>query len=129
MKTQVNIAKIKEAIKIISEFNKLRLRDIEFVENGIIIEVPDKILKEWSYTGLNNKDFIDSLLKEVVLRQDYLGTESISTIYFGGGTPSLFSIKEIESILFKLYKLFIIEENCEIKIRLRKFWQLPKSYS
>jgi len=59
MKTQVNIAKIKEAIKIISEFNKLRLRDIEFVENGIIIEVPDKILKEWSYTGLNNKDFID----------------------------------------------------------------------
>jgi len=66
----------------------------------------------------NNKDFIDSLLKEVVLRQDYLGTESISTIYFGGGTPSLFSIKEIESILFKLYKLFIIEENCEITIEL-----------
>jgi len=66
----------------------------------------------------NNKDFIDSLLKEVVLRQDYLGTESISTIYFGGGTPSLFSIKEIESILFKLNKLFIIEENCEITIEL-----------
>jgi oxygen-independent coproporphyrinogen III oxidase len=66
----------------------------------------------------DNKDFIDSLLKEVVLRQDYLGTESISTIYFGGGTPSLFSIKEIESILSKINKLFIIEENCEITIEL-----------
>jgi oxygen-independent coproporphyrinogen-3 oxidase len=66
----------------------------------------------------DNKDFIDSLLKEATLRQDYLGTESISTIYFGGGTPSVFSIKEIDSILNRINKLFAVEENCETTIEL-----------
>ena len=35
--------------------------------------------------------FIDALLKEASLRKDYLGNETVSTIYFGGGTPSVFS--------------------------------------
>jgi oxygen-independent coproporphyrinogen-3 oxidase len=66
----------------------------------------------------DNHAFVDALLKESLMRQDYLGTETVSTIYFGGGTPSVFSIKELSTILNQIYKLFRVEEKCEITIEL-----------
>ena len=66
----------------------------------------------------DNSAFIDALIKEASLRKDYLGTESVSTIYFGGGTPSVFSVKELDAILNQIHKLFRVEENCEITIEL-----------
>jgi len=60
--------------------------------------------------------FLDALKKEIEIRQDYLNRETVSTIYFGGGTPSVLSIKEIESILDILRKNFIIEPENEITI-------------
>lgn len=36
--------------------------------------------------------------KEALLRKDYL-TEQVETIYWGGGTPSLLEISDIEQIL------------------------------
>jgi oxygen-independent coproporphyrinogen-3 oxidase len=62
--------------------------------------------------------FISALVKEALLRQDYTGTEKISSIYLGGGTPSVFSIKELAAILNQIYKLFKVEENSEITIEL-----------
>jgi oxygen-independent coproporphyrinogen-3 oxidase len=66
----------------------------------------------------DNSAFIDALMKEILLRQDYLGTETVSTIYFGGGTPSVFSIKELSTILNQINKLFRVEANCEITMEL-----------
>jgi oxygen-independent coproporphyrinogen-3 oxidase len=57
-------------------------------------------------------------MKEAILRHDYTGTEPISTIYIGGGTPSVFSINELATILNKIHELFRVEENCEITIEL-----------
>ena len=42
---------------------------------------------------------IDCIKKEVKLRSDYLTDKNIKTIYFGGGTPSLLDINEINGIL------------------------------
>jgi oxygen-independent coproporphyrinogen-3 oxidase len=66
----------------------------------------------------DNSAFIDALLEEISVRQNYLGSETISTIYFGGGTPSVFSAKEIERIIVRLNELFTIETQCEISIEL-----------
>jgi oxygen-independent coproporphyrinogen III oxidase len=66
----------------------------------------------------DNQIFINTLLKEAEIRKDYLGKESVSTIYLGGGTPSVFSVKEIGIILDHLEKLFIVEEDNEITIEL-----------
>jgi oxygen-independent coproporphyrinogen III oxidase len=66
----------------------------------------------------DNTSFINSLIKEASLRQHYLGNETISSIYFGGGTPSVLTMKELGTILDRLNKLFRIEENCEITIEL-----------
>jgi oxygen-independent coproporphyrinogen-3 oxidase len=66
----------------------------------------------------DNSHFTESLLKEASLRQGYLGGESVSTIYFGGGTPSLFSPAELADILNKLGGIFPLESKCEITVEL-----------
>ena len=66
----------------------------------------------------NNSSFIDALLKEASLRKDYLENEAVSTIYLGGGTPSVFSIKDLGTILNHINKEFRVTEDCEITIEL-----------
>jgi len=62
--------------------------------------------------------FIDALLTEAEIRKNYLEDEIISTIYFGGGTPSVISVKDIGQILKRLSVLFKIDNNCEVTIEL-----------
>lgn len=66
----------------------------------------------------DSSSFIDALLKETLQRKDYLKNETVTTIYFGGGTPSVFSIQEIERILSNITKNFNISNDCEITIEL-----------
>jgi oxygen-independent coproporphyrinogen-3 oxidase len=66
----------------------------------------------------DKKPFTDAVIKEALSRTDYLAGETISTIYFGGGTPSVFSVKELHQILSALYKNYKIEENCEITVEI-----------
>ena len=82
------------------------------LEGGLYIHIP-LCLSRCSYcdfystTGLNNKkSLLDGIRKEMNLRKDYLNGETIHTIYFGGGTPSLLSAEEIEKILGEIFKLF-----------------------
>ena len=62
--------------------------------------------------------FIDALIKEATLRQAYLSDETVSTIYFGGGTPSVFSVRDLEKIFNIIKKLFQLESKCEITMEL-----------
>jgi oxygen-independent coproporphyrinogen III oxidase len=66
----------------------------------------------------SKSSFTGALLKESELRKDYLTDEVISTIYLGGGTPSVLSVKELQTILDNIYKNYKIEDNCEITIEL-----------
>jgi len=61
-------------------------------------------------------DFIKALLKEIKLQKEYFSHKKINTIYFGGGTPSMLSIGEINSILNAINDSFSIEKNTEITI-------------
>jgi putative oxygen-independent coproporphyrinogen III oxidase len=67
-------------------------------------------------TSSDNQTFINALIKEAAIRKEYLGSEIISTIYFGGGTPSVLSLNEISNVLNTIKALYKIEENCEITI-------------
>lgn len=58
-------------------------------------------------------EIIDCIIKEVELKSEYLGYESIKTIYFGGGTPSVLSIEEINRIIGSI-KTLGIETDPEI---------------
>lgn len=69
-------------------------------------------------TSLTQKEnFVQALLKEISLPQHFIDkNEPIDTIYFGGGTPSLLSLKELHSILDSLYKTFHVEAKAEITL-------------
>jgi oxygen-independent coproporphyrinogen-3 oxidase len=58
---------------------------------------------------------VASLLKEIELQETYL-QEPVSTIYFGGGTPSILPVEEIEKILRKLSDTFNVEPDAEITL-------------
>ncbi|PKQ63619.1 hypothetical protein BZG02_09405 [Labilibaculum filiforme] len=62
------------------------------------------------------EDMLECLKLELKLRKDYLGDNSLTTIYFGGGTPSVYQANEIESLIEEVAKYFIIEPNAEITL-------------
>ncbi|RLK06928.1 radical SAM family heme chaperone HemW [Tenacibaculum discolor] len=68
-------------------------------------------------TSLKKKEeLVSCLVKELELRKEELLNETIETIYFGGGTPSLLSIQEIRLLLNTIYKNYTVVENPEITL-------------
>ena len=71
-----------------------------------------------SYQGL--EDYFDvyayALRQEIESSQSLLGTKPFDTIYFGGGTPTVLSIKELNRILETVYNQFTINSDVEITI-------------
>lgn len=70
-------------------------------------------------TSLHYKnDFVHALLKEIELqaKANYLQCQTIETIYFGGGTPSILQIDELEQIIEQLHRHFIIDSSAEITL-------------
>jgi len=59
---------------------------------------------------------LKSIKKEIQLRKSYLKETAISSIYFGGGTPSILNKEEIESIIKTIYHHFTIDPNAEITL-------------
>lgn len=57
------------------------------------------------------------MLKEIQLQKDFfLNKTTIETIYFGGGTPSLLSAKEINELLNEIGKYFTVASTPEITL-------------
>jgi oxygen-independent coproporphyrinogen III oxidase len=61
-------------------------------------------------------ELVKTILLEIDQRKKYLNGEKVETIYFGGGTPSVLSGVELNSILEKLHKEFDVAENAEITL-------------
>ena len=59
---------------------------------------------------------IACLIKEIALRKNELNNAIIETIYFGGGTPSVLSVSEIETIISAIYHHFTVVETPEITL-------------
>ncbi len=63
----------------------------------------------------NKTELLQALSTELSLRKDEL-QEPLETIYFGGGTPSVLHLKELEAILLEAGKLFKISDSPEITL-------------
>lgn len=68
-------------------------------------------------TSLHYKDeLIAAMLKEIVLQKEYLMSDKVETIYFGGGTPSILMIEDLILLLKKLVDEFDVAKNAEITL-------------
>ncbi len=70
-------------------------------------------------TSLHYKnDFVAALLNEIQLQAaaNYLQNQSIATIYFGGGTPSLLTVEELQQIMQALQQHFTVTADAEITL-------------
>ena len=71
----------------------------------------------YSLPSLKLKDrFLEALKAEIVARKDYLQGDAVNTIYFGGGTPSLLSLKEIGELLHLINAHYPVAANAEITL-------------
>lgn len=80
---------------------------------GLYIHIPfceSKCIYCDFYSMSNNNHlidkYIDTLLVEAVLRKNELNSETLTTIYLGGGTPSLLSITQLSKLVNGLKKVF-----------------------
>jgi oxygen-independent coproporphyrinogen-3 oxidase len=68
-------------------------------------------------TSLRYKDdLVKALAKEAEAEKDYLGGEIVQTIYFGGGTPSLLGMADLDYLLSGLRKCYPVSPDAEITL-------------
>ncbi len=89
---------------------------------GIYIHIP--FCKQACYycdfhfsTSLKYKqEMLEAINKEITLQPNFLGTETIETIYLGSSTPSLLSASEINTLIENIHKNFSVADECEVTL-------------
>jgi oxygen-independent coproporphyrinogen-3 oxidase len=68
-------------------------------------------------TSLKYKDeMLAAIIQEIKLQKRYLEDQTVETIYFGGGTPSLLSGDEISTIIEAIQTHYILDKDLEITL-------------
>ena len=67
--------------------------------------------EEWLNAYLNQLESVKELFEKYLLNY-----QNLSSIFFGGGTPSLMKPKLIEKIIEKAFKIFSFDNNIEITL-------------
>lgn len=91
---------------------------------GIYIHIPYCVTKcpycDFNSYGVGSNfpenDYVNSVLQELSLYQDKISGREITSIFFGGGTPSLFDPKSIERIISEIYDITKPTANIEISL-------------
>lgn len=61
-------------------------------------------------------EFLQALFQEMEWQKDYLGGDTVQSIYIGGGTPSLLSAAELETVFNRLFSTFSVSSDAEITL-------------
>ena len=62
------------------------------------------------------EEIIGAILRETELRKDYLKGEKLKTVYFGGGTPSLFPPQTLNAVIEKADRVLGLDPDPEITV-------------
>ncbi len=69
--------------------------------------------------GVNNEKidtYLDYLDKEMLLYYDEIKDSKISSVYIGGGTPSVLNIEQIRKLFFIIKKYFVFDCECTFEV-------------
>jgi len=69
-----------------------------------------------SYAGIESlmHPFVDALCEEMRLWSRFMSDRRVETVFFGGGTPSLLPLKEVERIVGAMREAFDLEPGAEV---------------
>lgn len=89
---------------------------------GIYIHIPFCKIKchycdfHFSTQHQNKNRVLDAMCREIVLRKNYLNSENIQTIYFGGGTPSLLTFEDFNQIMTTINLHYNLADDFEFTV-------------
>jgi oxygen-independent coproporphyrinogen-3 oxidase len=66
----------------------------------------------------DEQPFLNALLKEAELRREYTANQKISTLYIGGGTPSVLPAASLKAVLDRIFSLYDVDNDCEITVEI-----------
>lgn len=64
----------------------------------------------------HKSDLCKSIAREIELQKDYLATKTLTSVYFGGGTPSLLSVEELMLLMGTIISNFELNPSAEITL-------------
>lgn len=68
-------------------------------------------------TSLKYKgEMTQAIVQELLLRKDYLEDKHLSSVYFGGGTPSLLNEEELSALFAMINQCFVVDANAEVTL-------------
>jgi len=68
-------------------------------------------------TVLSRKtEMVDAICVELELSKSYIDNEEITTVYFGGGTPSLLNENDVVALLDKIHSTYTLSDDVEITL-------------
>lgn len=68
-------------------------------------------------TSLTFKDeMLGAMKKEIFLRKDELQSKTLKSLYFGGGTPSILKVDELNALMDEVLKYFAFDPDIEITL-------------
>ncbi|MFI3306376.1 MAG: radical SAM family heme chaperone HemW [Rikenellaceae bacterium] len=59
-------------------------------------------------------EVVAAMLEEIVGEREFLSSTKLSTIYFGGGTPSLLSVGQVEAFMERIASVYDLSELSEV---------------
>jgi len=59
---------------------------------------------------------VAAIIKEIALQKEYLQGEQLQSVYFGGGTPSLLTIRDVEKIFDTIHQYHSVAADAEITL-------------
>lgn len=70
MRMIVNIEDVLNAFKVRRRINHESLKDIAWHYNGQEMSIPEVLIEEWAFTGMNNVDFVDYVIRECLPKEE-----------------------------------------------------------
>ena len=68
------------------------------------------------HAGVEQTSFAEAYVREIAAIRDRIGPREVSSIFFGGGTPSLMEPATLDTLLSTINRAWPIKENAEISL-------------
>ena len=66
--------------------------------------------------NVNQDEIVDSYIADLDFYRNYINSQKVCSVFFGGGTPSLMEPRLVEKLLNHIYKNFSVLSNLEISM-------------